>query len=84
MATFTYILCAVTSIVCTVLLVRGYLATRARLLLWTSLAFVGFALNNLMLVIDKSSAQIELSFERALPTFVGMMLLIWGLIWESR
>lgn len=84
MATFTYILCALTSAGCAALLVRGYLRTRARLLLWTSLAFCGFALNNLLLVVDKSTPHIDLSLARALPTFVGLCILIFGLVWESR
>ena len=36
-----YVLCALTSLGCAVLLVRGYLESRARLLLWSSVSFVG-------------------------------------------
>ena len=34
MATLVYALCALTSLACAVLLLRGYLSSRARLLLW--------------------------------------------------
>lgn len=83
-ATFTYVLCAVTSIACTALLIRGYISTRARLLLWTSLCFTGFAINNILLVVDKANAALDLGTTRALPTAVGMALLLYGLVWESR
>ena len=66
------------------LLVRSYLATRTRLLLWSALCFSGLALNNLILVIDKATPEIDLSLVRSLPALVGMLLLLYGLIWESR
>ena len=47
-----YILCALASIVCMVLLWRGYRQSRARLLLWSSLCFIGLAGNNVLLLID--------------------------------
>lgn len=84
MAKFTYVLCALTSVGCAILLIRGYMRSKARLLLWTSLAFCGFALNNLLLVVDKSTPTIDLSLERALPAYIGMMLLVFGLVWESK
>lgn len=84
MSSFVYLLCAATSILCAVLLVRSYLATRTRLLLWSALCFSGLALNNLILVIDKATAEIDLSLVRSLPALVGMLLLLYGLIWESR
>jgi hypothetical protein len=83
-SSFVYLLCAATSILCAVLLVRSYLATRTRLLLWSALCFSGLALNNLILVIDKATPEIDLSLVRSLPALVGMLLLLYGLIWESR
>lgn len=84
MSSFVYLLCAATSVLCAVLLVRSYLATRTRLLLWSALCFSGLALNNLILVIDKATPEIDLSLLRSLPAVVGMLLLLYGLIWESR
>jgi hypothetical protein len=46
MAETVYILCALTSLACAVLLVRGYRRTPSRLLLLSSFCFVGLALNN--------------------------------------
>src|SRR5688500_18179078 len=51
-ATIIYVLCALTSGLCAVLLLRGYARSRARLLFWSGLCFVGLALNNFLLVLD--------------------------------
>jgi hypothetical protein len=78
-----YALCALTSILCAVLLLRGYLATRTRLLFWASSCFVGFALNSVLLFIDLVMLpQVDLFLWRTLPALVGVMLFLYGLIWE--
>ena len=41
MAPYIYALCALTSLVCSVLLLRGYSDSRYRLLFWAGLCFVG-------------------------------------------
>ena len=41
MATLVYALCALTSLACAVLLLRGYASSRVRLLLWSGLCFCG-------------------------------------------
>jgi hypothetical protein len=81
-----YILCALTSLTCAGLLVRSYLQNRVRLLLWSSLCFVGLALNNVLLFVDLVviPSTIDLSIWRSLPALVGMMLLLVGLVLESR
>ena len=84
MATFVYALCALTSILCALLLARGYRATRARLLLWSSLCFTGLALNNVLLFIDmRVVPSIDLSAWRSLPALAGLIILIYGLIWDA-
>ena len=47
-----FLLATLTSVACTVLLVREYLRTRIRLLLWSALCFVGLSLNNAVLFVD--------------------------------
>ena len=79
-----YVLCAVTSLLSAVLLIRSYLATRTRLLLWSSICFTGLALNNIGLVVDKATPDLDLSLARTLPALVGMLVLLYGLIWDSR
>jgi Family of unknown function (DUF5985) len=83
-----YILCALTSILCAILLLRGYRATRTRLLFWASLCFVLLALNNVILYVDlvvlPASSPIDLFWYRNAAALAGMMVLVFGLVWESR
>lgn len=84
MATLIYGLCALTSIACAALLLRGYASTRVRLLLWSGLCFTGLALNNIILFVDlRVVPEIDLSVWRTLPALVGVGLLLYGLIWET-
>jgi hypothetical protein len=83
MATLVYALCALTSLLCMVLLVRGYRRSRARLLLWTAVCFAGLALNNVLLFVDLQVVpSVDLSVWRSLPALVGLLALIYGLVWE--
>ena len=85
MATAVYLLCILTSLVCAVLLVRGWLATRVRLLLWSALCFIGLALNNILLFVDvRVLPATDLSVVRTLPALAGVLVLLFGLIWETR
>jgi len=84
MARIVYALCALTSMTVAALLVRGFLRSRARLLLWSALCFVFLALNNVLLFVDFSLPMVDLSVWRAVPIIVGLALLIYGLIWEVR
>ncbi len=79
-----YILCALTSFLCAVLLWRGYRRSGARLLWWSAWCFVGLTLNNVLLVADMAIPQIDLSLIRTLPALVGVALLIFGLVWEGQ
>lgn len=85
MVTLVYALCALTSLACAVLLLRGYFASRARLLLWSGLCFTGLAANNIILLIDtRVVPTIDLSLWRSLPALAGVAILLYGLIWETR
>ena len=84
MAEAIYVLCALTSILCAALLLRGYLASRSRLLFWSSLCFVGLAVNNLLLLLDVLVfPDVDLSFWRSGSLLAAMMILLWGLVSES-
>ena len=78
-------LCAVTSILCALLLLRGYRARRARLLFWASLCFGFLALNNVILYVDLvvMPTQIDLFWYRNTAAVAGMLVLVFGLAWES-
>lgn len=85
LALVVYVLCALTSAACATLLLRAYRQTRVRLLLWSGLCFVGFALNNLLLVVDERMApSTDLSAWRTIPALVGVALLVYGLVWEAE
>jgi hypothetical protein len=85
MAEAVYILCAVTSIICAVLLFRGYRASRTRLLFWSSVCFVGLALNNVLLVVDLVLIEsIDFSLMRTVTALIAMTVLVFGLVWEAR
>lgn len=79
-----FLACALTSVLCVVLLVRGWLASRSRLLLWSSLGFLGLALNNIVLVLDRLVVpDIDLGLLRTLPAFLGVAVLLLGCIWDA-
>jgi hypothetical protein len=85
MASAVYILCALTSIACAVMLLRGYLRSKARFLLWSSLCFLGMMTNNLLLAIDKVFFPDRVIFASELRTAVallGLLLLLFGLVWD--
>jgi hypothetical protein len=85
MATIVYALCALTSLACAVLLLRGYFSSRVRLLLWSGLCFAGLAANNVLLLIDKRVVPtMDLSLWRSLPALAGVAVLLYGLVWETR
>ena len=85
MATAVYLLCALTSLACTLLLLRGYRQRGVRLLLYSGLAFGGFALGNAMLVVDRIVVPtVDLSILRSLPVLLGLMVLIYGLVWDTK
>jgi hypothetical protein len=84
MSTVVYLLCALTSLLCAWQLLRAYRQSRTRLLLWSGLCFVGFFLNNLLLILDlRVMPERDLSLIRTLPVLLGLALLIYGLVWDA-
>jgi hypothetical protein len=85
MAAMVYVLCALTSLACAVLLLRGYARSKVRLLLWSGVGFVGFTLGNVLLVIGTQvMPATDLSLLRSLPVLGGLIVLIGGLVWDSQ
>lgn len=85
MAEAVYLMCAATSLACAALLLRGYLHQRTRLLLWSSLCFASLAVNNALLFIDLIVVPaVDLSLWRGTTALLGVSLLLFGLVWESR
>ena len=80
-----YGLCALTSLMCAWLLLRSYLRSRFRLLLWSGLCFVGLTAHNVLLVLDKTVfEQIDLSVWRLATAFASLLLLVGGLVMEKH
>jgi hypothetical protein len=85
MAAIIYGLCALTALLCTILLLQAYRRGGYRLLLWSGLCFAGLTLNNLLLVLDKLVfPQVDLAIPRTGVALVAMGVLIYGLIWDSE
>ena len=83
-ASLVYLLCAATSTLCAFLLFRGYRRSGASLLLWSTLCFVGLALDNSLLFVDRVMFPDQAMFAlRRLFSLMGMVVLLYGLIWEA-
>ncbi|HYE00887.1 MAG TPA: DUF5985 family protein [Alphaproteobacteria bacterium] len=79
-----YLLCFVTSVICMLLLLRGYRQSGARLLLWSALCFVALAANNFFLFLDV----VVLPDANLLPlrhaaSLAAVGVLLYGFIWET-
>lgn len=80
-----YVLCALTSLGCFVLLWRGWRRSGARLLFWSALCFVGLFLNNVLLIVDTHVLpQMDLALVRMIPALLGALALVYGLVWDTQ
>jgi hypothetical protein len=82
-ATAVYLLSFFTSAACGWLLVRSYVVTRTRLLLWCAACFVLLAFNNFFVVADMLVFEdIDLTYVRTLLALSAVTTLLYGFIWE--
>ena len=80
-----YGLCAVTALLCAVLLLRAYSRGGYRLLLWSGLCFAGLTINNFILTLDKIVLpEYDLSVARSIAALLAMIVLIYGLILDEK
>lgn len=83
MATGVYLLCALTSALCAALLLREYRRSRTRLLLWSSISFLGFAISNTYAFADfVILPDVELWPIRPALTTLSIAALLYGLVWD--
>ena len=80
-----YILCALTSAACAVLLLRAWKRTQSRLLLWSGLCFATLALNNVLLFVDLVllPTAVNLYVPRLITGLASAAILLYGLIWDA-
>jgi hypothetical protein len=84
MAEIVFLLCAATCIACAAMLARAYMKSRSRLLLWSSICFLGFAANNVLLLLDLWVVPaIDLSLWRSAAALAGVSVLVFGLVWDA-
>jgi hypothetical protein len=80
-----YVVGAVTSAACAVLLIRGYVRGRKKLLLWSGLCFAGLAISNLLIFVDLVLIpDVDLYRYRLVTAAIALLLLLYGLIWENE
>lgn len=84
MGPLVYMLGAFISLCCGVLLLRGYGQVKKGLLLWSGLCFIGLAISNVLIFVDLVMfPEINLYPLRLGTAAASMLLLLYGLIWES-
>ncbi|MFC4307457.1 DUF5985 family protein [Steroidobacter flavus] len=81
-----YLLGAIVTAMCAMLLLRGFARSRSRLLLWSGLCFAGLTLSNVLLFVDLVLLPSDHSlYMWRLSTAAGaMLLLVYGLVFESE
>jgi hypothetical protein len=86
MAPYVYILGTLTTLLCAVLLLRAYARVHLALLLWSGLCFVGLTISNALVFVDlvMLADSVSLYAWRLGSWVVAMLVLLYGLIWESE
>jgi hydrogenase/urease accessory protein HupE len=80
-----YLLSAATCLLCAVMLFRGYLRSRVRLLFWAGICFVGLMADNFTLYIDGVLyPEVNLAVWNKVLGLIGLVILVYGLVWESK
>jgi hypothetical protein len=80
-----YLLCFAASVTCAAMLVRGWLASRTRLLLWSGVCFGFLALNSLAVICDiMVFPDLDLTPVRHLTSLAAVSVLLVGLVWETN
>lgn len=81
--TLVFALCFVTSVLCAALLIRSYLRTRRRFLLWCALCFMLFAVNNTFALLDILwLPDGTLIAYRQAAALGAVLVLVYGFMWE--
>jgi len=85
MGAAVYILSVLVSLCCAALLLRSYFRVRKKLLLWSGLCFAGLTISNLFVFLDLIIfPDVNLYRLRLITAAAALLLLLYGLIWESE
>lgn len=81
-----YILGSLTTLACAVLLLRGFGQSHKRLLLWSGLCFIFLTASNILRFLDLVvfPVEVDLYSWRLMTAAVALLLLLYGLIWDSN
>jgi hypothetical protein len=78
-----YSLCFVACALCAFLLVRAYLATRARLLFWSASCFTLLAVNALLVILDIIVfPDVDFGLWRPAIALAAITVLLFGFVWD--
>lgn len=79
------LLCFFVSLLCAVMLLRGFFRGRHRMLLWSGLCFAGLTINNALGVADlRLPPEIDLFPPRLVVSTLSILILLFGLLWEGQ
>jgi len=85
LAGLVYLVGALVTALCAVLLLRGYARSRSRLLLWSGFCFIGLTISNALLFVDlRIFTEVDLYMWRLGTAAAAMLLLVYGLVFESE
>lgn len=85
MSVALYILTILTTLVCSVLLLRAYFRVRNGLLLWSGLCFAGLTIENFLVLGDMIIfPSVDLYSYRLASAALSISLLLFGLVWERQ
>ena len=81
-----FLIAALTSLACTVMLFRAYGASRLRILFWSGLCFVGLTVNNVLLFVDLVlfPTSLDLRLWRHGTALIGLLFLLYGFVRKSE
>ena len=84
MVAAVYVIGILVTGLCAVLLLQAYARVGQKLLLWSGLCFVGMTISNVLLFVDLVVwADASLYTLRLSTAAISMLLLLYGLVWES-
>lgn len=80
-----YALCALTVLVCALLLFQAARRTRSRMLLFSALCFATLTITNMLVLVDNAvGPSIDLRWLRLATALLAVCLLLYGLIFEEK